>query len=219
MLCKFCGGTSPDNANFCGNCGKTLREIHLPYKPRAGRRGIKTVIILLFFLTLATYLSYLIFEIDSFQDEKMAGLLKEKIESLAKESSKGKTIDFYLVLAPEEIDGYLNEELFKKKNTGFRSIHTRLLDGEIELNLSADFLNIPTVFRVRIKPEGSGEELRLSISRMGLGSLPIPSQLYPFLYQRYPWLNSDYLLALIGIKFKEIRVENGLISFKGVWSL
>lgn len=219
MLCKFCGGMSPDNANFCGNCGKELRETPLPYKPGAGRRGIKGVIILLFLLTLATYISYLILEIDISEDKKMAEPLKEKIDSIKKESSKGKTIDFYLVLAPEEIDGYLNEELFKKKAIGFRRIHTRLLGGEIELNLSRDFLNIPTVFRVRLRPEGSGEKFRLSISRMGLGRLPIPSQLYPFLYRRFPWLNSDYLLAISGIKFKEIRVENGLLSLKGIWSI
>jgi uncharacterized protein YpmS len=180
---------------------------------------VKLVLAMLFFLTLAASLSSLIFEADTFKYSKSAESLKEKIESLKKDSEKEKAILFYLPLTPQEIDGYLNEEVLKKNATGFRAIHTRLLNEEIEIALSSDLLYIPTMLRVRIKPENSEGRIKLSISGMSLGHLPIPSRLYPALYRRYPWLNLDYLVALCGIEFKEIRIGKDLISFSGVWSI
>jgi len=223
MFCKFCGAVNPDEANFCGNCSKQLRKTLLPYRRKKGRGAMKIIIVLVFFLTLGTYLSYLVFEDDTFAYIKRPEPLREKIDAIKNagsqsEPDKERVITFYLRVTPEEIDGYLNEELFKKTNTGFRTIRTRLLDKEIEVALATDFLRIPSMFRVRIRPEKSKGELTISTSSIRLGSLPIPHSLYPAIYRRYPWLNIEHLMKLSGVKLEDIRIGSNFIIFRGVWS-
>lgn len=219
MLCKFCGSVNPDEVNFCGNCGKALRITPLPYMPGKRRRGIKIIITLLFLLTLIVYLLSLIFEIVSFEYDKGAQSLKEKIESIKEASSKEKTVDFHLLLTPQEIDGYLNEEFFNKNTTVFKAIHTRVLNEEVEIALSTDLLYIPTLLRIRISPERSGGKLTLFTSGISFGRMPVPSFLHQFLYKRYPYLNLNYLIKLSGVKLKEIKMGNNQIFIKGVWSI
>ena len=218
MFCKFCGAKNPDEINFCGNCGKGLRSTPLRYKREKRRVLMKIVIILVFLLTLGTYLSYLIFEPVSFEHSKAAESLKGKIESIKGNSSKEKTIDFYLIVTTEEIDGYLNEELFKKNDSVFRAVHTRIVNKKIEIALSADFLRIPAVFNLRLSPQEDEGEMTLFISNIRLGSLPVPHFLYPPLYRHYPWLNIEYLLKASGVKFKAIKIEKDSIFIKGTWS-
>ncbi|MCK4244622.1 MAG: hypothetical protein KAX20_03250 [Candidatus Omnitrophica bacterium] len=183
---------------------------------------MKIIIIALFFLTLATYLSYLVFEPVSLSLQAKGSNeepLKKQIEFIKKNSSKGKTIDFYLTFSPQDIDGYLNEEFFKKNTTGFRAIHTRLLNEEIEIALSTNLLHIPTMFRLRIRLEEREGEIVLSTRGISIGRLPVPHFLFLFLYRRYPWLNLEYLLKLSGLKLKEFRIEKDQIFLKGVWSI
>ena len=222
MPCRICGENNPDQANFCGNCGRplgpSLRSSPLTCRPRAKPKGIRIGIVLLFFLSLATYISYLIVEVKVFHAGAGSQSFREKTDFL-KERSKDKNIEFSIPLTSQEIDGYLNEELLRKVRTGFTAIHTSFTPQEIEIDIAGNFSYIPTVLRLKARPVEEGGELKFITSGMSLGRLPIPSFLYPLLYRFYPGLNLNYWLSRSGLKLKEVRLEKDVIFLRGVWPL
>lgn len=218
MPCRFCGGINPETANYCGNCGKLLRQ-PLPYRPGMRRIGVKAAIFMLLLLSLAAYFSYLIFEPYTFEPGGKSESLKKEIEIIKKSSAAGKTVDFQFIVSPEDLDGYINEEFLKKNASRFKAMHTELRDREIEIALSTEVLHLTTRFRIRIRPEVRGDEVKFCISGVSLGRLPLLPVTYKFLYGRHPFLEPQYLLERLGIKFKEVRVEKDRIFLKGVWSI
>lgn len=226
MSCRICGENNPDEANFCGNCGKTLRSSLRPSlrpspltsRPKAKPKGLRLVIVLLFFLSLAAYISYLIVEVKAFDSGRGGQSFREKT-NFFKERSKDKNIEFSIPLTSQEIDGYLNEELLKKVRAGFTAIHTSFTPQEIEIDIAGNFSYIPTVLRLKVRPVEEGEDIKFVTSGMSLGRLPIPSFLYPLLYRFYPGLNLNYWLNRSGLKLKEVKLEKDLIFLRGVWPL
>lgn len=216
MWCGRCGENNPEEANFCGSCGEKLKPVPLSGRPRLPQKKARFLIVLLFLLVLFTYLSYLVLESVGFENTGSSQILKDKITTLKQGPREGQ-IDFSLVLTSPEIDSFLNEEFFKKRKN--LTIHTVFHREEIEVAFSSRFLYLPTVLRLKARPEEKGGEIKLINRGMSLGRLPLPSFLYPLLCRTYPGLDFNYWLNLSGLRLKEVRLEKGQIFIRGVWPL